>query len=138
MSATTKLKLKRRCFIMTTTNAKVIKRAKGKKVDVKRVAKQELSDLFKEFLVEKGIKVNSNAEDYAFTQGTLVVHMEDTDVQVKLITPKAGLKRYQEVVFVTEEEYEEMQEQEQELIDEIELEEEMQEMEMKDALAATA
>lgn len=117
---------------MTTTNTKVIKRAKGKKVDLKRVAKQELSDLFEEFLIEKGIKVSSNAEDFAFTQGTLVVHMEDTDVQVKLITPKAGLKRYQEVVYVTEEEYE------QELIDEIELEEEIQEMEIEDALAATA
>lgn len=121
---------------MTTTNTKVIKRAKGKKVDVKRVAKQELSDLFKEFLVGKGIKVSSNAEDFAFTQGTLVVHMENTDVQVKLITPKAGLERYQEVVYVTEEEYEEIQEQE--LIDEIELEEEIQEMEIEDALAATA
>lgn len=116
---------------MTTTNTKVIKRAKGKKVDAKKVAKQELSDLFKEFLVEKGINVSSNAEDFAFTQGTLIVHMENTDVQVKLITPKAGLERYQEVVYVTEEEYE------QELIDEIELEEEIQEMEMEDALAAT-
>ena len=120
---------------MTKTNVKVVKRTKGKKVDVKRVAKQELSELFEEFLVEKGIKVSSNADDFAFTQGTLVVHMEDTDVQVKLITPKAGLKRYQEVVYVTEEEYDEIQEQE--LIAEIELEEEIQEMELEDALAAT-
>jgi len=91
---------------MTTTNKKVIKRAKGKKVDVKKAAKQELSNLFKEFLIEKGIEVSDNAEDFAFTQGTLVVHMEKTDVQVKLITPKAGLERYQQVVYVTEEEYE--------------------------------
>lgn len=91
---------------MTNTNKKVIKRAKGKKVDVKRVAKQELSKLFQEFLMEKGIEVSDNAEDFAFTQGTLVVHMEKTDVQVKLITPKAGLDRYQQVVYVTEEEYE--------------------------------
>ena len=91
---------------MTTTNKKVIKRAKSKKVDVKRAAKQELSNLIKEFLIEKGIEVSDNAEDFAFTQGTLVVHMENTDVQVKLITPKAGLKRYQQVVYVTEEEYE--------------------------------
>jgi hypothetical protein len=89
---------------MTTTNKKVIKRAKSKKVDVKKLAKQELSDLFKEFLLEKGIEVSSNAEDFGFTQGTLVVHMEKTDVQVKLITPKAGLDRYQQVVYVTEEE----------------------------------
>lgn len=120
---------------MTKRNVKVVKRTKGKKVDVKRAAKQELSKLFEEFLTEKGIKVNSNADDFAFTQGTLVVRMEDTDVQVKLITPKAGLKRYQEVVYVTEEEYNEIQEQE--LIDEVELEEEIQEMELEDALAAT-
>lgn len=95
---------------MTTTNNKVVKKAKGKKVDVKKVAKQELSDLFKEFLLEKGIEVSSNAEDFGFTQGTLVVHMEKTDVQVKLITPKAGLDRYQQVVYVTEEELAEEEE----------------------------
>ena len=89
---------------MTTTNKKVIKRVKSKKVDVKKLAKQELSNLIKEFLIEKGIEVSSNAEDYGFTRGTLVVHMENTDVQVKLITPKAGLERYQQVVYVTEEE----------------------------------
>ena len=87
---------------MTNTNKKVVKKAKGKKVDVKKVAKQELSNLIKEFLMEKGIEVSSNAEDYGFTQGTLVVHMENTDVQVKLITPKAGLYRYQQVEYVTE------------------------------------
>ena len=87
---------------MTTSNKKVIKRTKSKKVDVKKLAKQELSDLFKEFLMEKGIEVSSNAEDYGFTQGTLIVHMENTDVQVKLITPKAGLERYQQVVYVEE------------------------------------
>ena len=86
---------------MTTTNKKV--KVKNKKVDVKKLAKQELSDLFKEFLMEKGIEVSSNAEDYGFTQGTLIVHME-TDVQVKFITPKAGLNRYQQVIYVTEEE----------------------------------
>jgi len=86
---------------MTTTNKKV--KVKNKKVDVKKLAKQELSDLFKEFLMEKGIEVSSNAEDYGFTQGTLIVHME-TDVQVKFITPKAGLNRYQQVTYVTEEE----------------------------------
>lgn len=95
---------------MTTTNKKVFKRAKSKKVDVKKLAKQELSDLFKEFLLEKGIEVSSNAEDFGFTQGTLVVHMEKTDVQVKLITPKAGLDRYQQVVYVTEEELAEEEE----------------------------
>lgn len=122
---------------MTT---KIVKRAKGKKVDAKMVAKKELSELFAEFLEEKGIEVSTNAADYAFTQGTLVVHMENTDVQVKLITPKAGLERYQEVVYVDEEEYEEIMEEEakekkQELIDEIELEELMEEMEVEDALA---
>ena len=72
---------------MTTTK-------KVKKVDVKKEAKLELSALFAEFLATKGIEVDTNHEDYGFTAGTLVVRMEKTDVQVKLVTPKAGLDRY--------------------------------------------
>lgn len=67
---------------------------KVKKVDVKKEAKLELSALFAEFLASKGIEVDANYEDYGFTAGTLVVKMEKTDVQVKLVTPKAGLDRY--------------------------------------------
>ena len=70
------------------------KTKKVKKVDVKKETKLELSALFAEFLESKGIEVDTNHEDYGFTAGTLVVRMEKTDVQVKLVTPKAGLDRY--------------------------------------------
>ena len=70
------------------------KTKKVKKVDVKKETKLELSALFAEFLESKGIEVDTNHEDYGFTAGTLVVKMEKTDVQVKLVTPKAGLDRY--------------------------------------------
>ena len=73
------------------------KTKKVKKVDVKKEAKLELSALFAEFLESKGIEVDANYEDYGFTAGTLVVKMEKTDVQVKLVTPKAGLNRYKVV-----------------------------------------
>lgn len=119
---------------MTTTNEKVIKRTKGKKVDVKAAAKRDLSKLFADFLVAQGIDVSTNAEDFAFTAGTLVVHMENTDVQVKLITPKAGLERYQQVVFVDEEEYEEIVDAQTDIIDEIELTELIEEIEIEDAM----
>ena len=105
---------------MTTTNVKVITK-KAKKVDVKKAAKTELSAMFAEFLAEKGIECNTNSENFGFTSGTLVVKMPNTDVQVKLITPKAGLERYQEVVY--EEETEEDVEEVNEEIEELDLQE---------------
>lgn len=68
-----------------------------KKVDVKKVSKLELSKLLAEFLAEKGVAVHTNAEDYGFTEGTLVVETEACDVQVKFITPKAGVTKYEVV-----------------------------------------
>lgn len=87
---------------MTNTN-KVVKVAKTKKIDVKKAAKINISEMFVEFLEAKGIEVDTNYADYAFTQGTLVVHMDETDVQVKFITPKHGITRYPQVVYVDEE-----------------------------------
>ena len=94
---------------MTNTN-KVVKVAKTRKIDVKKAAKIDISEMFVEFLEAKGIEVDTNYADYAFTQGTVVVHMDNTDVQVKFITPKHGITRYPQVVYVDEEEYEEMEE----------------------------
>lgn len=68
-----------------------------KKVDVKKVSKLELSKLLADFLMEKGVAVHANAEDYGFTEGTLVVETEACDVQVKFITPKAGVTKYEVV-----------------------------------------
>lgn len=68
-----------------------------KKIDVKKVSKLELSKLLADFLLEKGVTVHTNAEDYGFTEGTLVVETEACDVQVKFITPKAGVTKYEVV-----------------------------------------
>ena len=93
---------------------KVIKRTR--KVDVKGQAKETLSEMFVDFLEQQGIEVSTDHTDFAFTKGTIVVHMEKTDVQVKLITPKAGLERYQKIEYVdveedeiTEEAYEKLE-----------------------------
>ena len=68
-----------------------------KKIDVKKVSKLELSKMLADFLLEKGVAVHTNAEDYGFTEGTLVVETEACDVQVKFITPKAGVTKYEVV-----------------------------------------
>ena len=68
-----------------------------KKVDIKKVSKLELSKMLADFLVENGVSFHTNAEDYGFTEGTLVVETEACDVQVKFITPKAGVTKYEVV-----------------------------------------
>lgn len=67
-----------------------------KKVDVKKVAKLDLSKKLAEFLTAQGLEVLDGA-DFGFTEGTIVVRGEVCDVQIKLITPKAGLQRYEPV-----------------------------------------
>ena len=65
-----------------------------KKVDVKKVSKMEVSQIIRELFEEKGIEVG-NGQDYGMTEGTLILAMEKCDIQIKLITPKAGLDRYE-------------------------------------------
>ena len=67
---------------------------KVKKVDLKKVAKVELSKAIANALIEAGFTVDGEHTKYGFTEGTLVVSMENTDVQVKLITPKTDVIRY--------------------------------------------
>ena len=67
---------------------------KVKKVDVKKVAKLAVSAVIANALKEAGYTVNADHTAYGFTDGTLVVTTADTDVQVKLIAPKAGAARY--------------------------------------------
>lgn len=65
-----------------------------KKVDVKKVAKKEVSSQIMEMF--KGLDMEiSDGVLYGFTEGTLVLHMEKCDVQIKLITPKAGIDKYE-------------------------------------------
>lgn len=66
----------------------------GKKVDPKVVAKKMVNEAIVRALKDLGFDVSDGVE-YGFTAYTIVVHTDKTDVQVKLITPKAGMDRYE-------------------------------------------
>ena len=70
---------------------------KVKKVDVKKVSKMQVSKELMEYFVGKGAKID-DGKKFGFTEGTLVLHMDNTDIQIKLITPKAGVTHYEELV----------------------------------------
>ena len=65
-----------------------------KKVDVKKVAKVEVMDVITKALVAAGYTVGDGV-DFGMTAGTVVVHGAKVDVQLKPITPKAGVDRYE-------------------------------------------
>lgn len=76
---------------------KVIKRTK--KVNEKDIAKNEIMIIIQKALEENGIDFKDGVE-YGMTKGTIIVEHEKADVQIKPISPKAGLERYQEIVYV--------------------------------------
>ena len=77
-----------------------------KKVDVKKVTKLEVSKLIADmFEGVEGVSIH-DGKGFGFTEGTLVLKGEKCDVQIKLITPKAGVDRYETL----EEEEEEIEE----------------------------
>ena len=79
---------------------KVIKRRK--KVNPKDLAKERVMAIIRESLEQVGIEYEDGAE-YGMTKGTIVVHIDGYDVQIKPIAPKAGLNRYQKVEYEEEE-----------------------------------
>ena len=72
-----------------------------KKVNEKDIAKDEIMAIIHKALEENGISFKDGV-DYGMTKGTIIVEHEKADVQIKPITPKAGITRYQEVVYVEE------------------------------------
>ena len=78
-----------------------------KKVDVKKVEKERIAQIVREALEAAGYGVEDGA-DYGFSGGTLVARGAKVDVQIKPITPKAGVDRY-EALEVEVEESEEVQ-----------------------------
>jgi hypothetical protein len=82
-----------------TKTKKTVKRTK--KVNEKDIAKNEIMAIIQKALEENGISFKDGV-DYGMTKGTIIVEHEKADVQIKPITPKAGLTRYQEVVYVEE------------------------------------
>ena len=67
-----------------------------KKVNIKETKKEEILKIIAKALQEVGIEVLEGT-DYGFTATTLVARTTETDIQIKLITPKAGVIRYEEV-----------------------------------------
>lgn len=74
-----------------------------KKVDVKKVEKDKVMEIVRAALVAAGYGVDDGA-DFGFTAGTVVVKGAKCDVQIKPITPKAGVDRYEALVDEDEEE----------------------------------
>lgn len=69
---------------------------KTKKIDVKKEAKRGLSERIGHLLSSSDIAIERGTE-FGFTEGTIVAHLNDVDVQIKLITPKSGLTRYEKI-----------------------------------------
>ena len=69
---------------------------KMKKVNPKDTAKAVLMEVIRETLEQLEIPTEDGA-DYGFTKGTLVIHTPECDVQLKPITPKQDVKRYNKV-----------------------------------------
>ena len=68
-----------------------------KKVDIKKVTKLSVSEQIAQMFLGLGVVVGTS-EEYGFSEGTLVLKMDKCDVQIKLITPKAGIDRYESLV----------------------------------------
>lgn len=67
---------------------------KTKKIDPKMTFKGEAMAIVTKALTDAGYAILSG-EDFGFTKGTLVVRGESFDMQLKPITPKAGIERYE-------------------------------------------
>ena len=64
-----------------------------KKVNPKDVQKNAIKEILTTALADYGTV--SNGTEYGFTKDTLVLKTADCDVQIKLITPKAGVTHYE-------------------------------------------
>ena len=67
---------------------------KAKKVNPKDIAKKEVMEIIQRALQENDIEFKDGA-DYGMTAGTIIVSHKIADVQIKPISPKAGLDRYE-------------------------------------------
>lgn len=70
--------------------------AKTKKINPKEVGKNKVMEILKECLNQNDIPFE-NGEEFGFTKGTLVLHLEEFDMQLKPITPKTGIERYEKL-----------------------------------------
>lgn len=68
---------------------------KTKKVNPKDTLKATIKNEIREKLGTIGII--EDGLDYGFTKDTLVLHSDTYDVQIKLVTPKSGVDRYEKM-----------------------------------------
>lgn len=68
---------------------------KTKKVNPKDTLKATIKNEIREKLGTIGII--EDGSDYGFTKDTLVLHSDTYDVQIKLVTPKSGVDRYEKL-----------------------------------------
>lgn len=69
---------------------------KTKKINPKDTQKNEIMTVVREALANAGYEV-LDGEDFAMTKGTVVIRAGVCDVQLKPITPKVGIDRYEVV-----------------------------------------
>ena len=67
---------------------------KIKKINPKDTQKNEVMNVVRDALTKAGYEI-LDGEDFAMTKGTVVVRAGVCDVQLKPITPKAGVDRYE-------------------------------------------
>lgn len=70
--------------------------AKARKINEKEVVKNEVMEIISNALTNMDLLID-NGEKYGFTKGTIVIHHDKCDIQIKPITPKAGVTRYEEL-----------------------------------------
>lgn len=86
------------------------KKTSKKAPSTKELLKKEVREIIVQALTDAGITFTEDSDKFGFTRGTLVVTKEDTeekvgaDLQIKFMSPKAGLDHYP---MVEEEEEEE-------------------------------
>ena len=64
-----------------------------KKVNPKDTLKATIKDAIRSALAEQGEFLEG--KDFGFTKDTLILRTAECDVQIKLITPKTGMLRYE-------------------------------------------
>lgn len=62
---------------------------KTKKIDVKKLAKIDTMNQIRAMFESQDIQVSNSESFDNMTDTTLVIHLHDVDVQIKLVTPSA-------------------------------------------------
>ena len=65
-----------------------------KKVNVKEQFKNEIFNILTETFNQLEIEFDVDYQKYGFTKNTIIVKGAECDIQIKLVTPKAGINRY--------------------------------------------